>query len=141
MLALYLVEDVAHAPGRDLDAVPLRDRLVSLVVAGQLERHRLESVLRDLEARAVVEERRAEHQLVVDLRLDQDDVHARIALLPMLHRDVEPLVGQQAERLVADRGESHVRDAAARVPMIVGMRLRKSLTNGTTGLTTTMNLA
>ena len=112
LLALDLVEDVADAAGRDLDAVALGDRLVALVVAGELQGHRLEAVLGDLESGAVVQDRGAEHELVVELGLDQDDVDARIALLPVLDRDVEALVGEQPERLVADRREAHVGDAA-----------------------------
>ena len=90
----------------------LADRLVALVVAGEPHGHRLEPVLGDLEARAVVEDGGAEHQLVVELGLDQDDVDARIALLPLLDRDVQALVGEQPEGLVADRREPHVGDAA-----------------------------
>ena len=69
-------------------------------------------MLGDLQPGAVVEDRGAEHQLVVELGLDQDDVDARVALLPVLHRDVEPLVREHPERLIADRGEPHVGDAA-----------------------------
>ena len=47
-LALDLVEHVAHAAGRDLDPVALCDRLVAVVVARELQRHRLEAVLGDL---------------------------------------------------------------------------------------------
>src|SRR6185503_4472063 len=86
LLALDLVEHVADAASRDLDAVALADRLVAVVVAGESQGHRLEAVLGDLEAGAVVEDGGAEHQLVVELGLDQDDVDARIALLPLLDR-------------------------------------------------------
>ena len=103
---------MADAASRDLDAVALGDRLVALVVAGEPHGHRLEAVLGDLEAGAVVEDRGAEHQLVVELGLDQDDVDARVALLPVLDRDVQALVREHPEGLVADRREPHVGDAA-----------------------------
>ena len=54
-----------------------------LVVLGELDRHRLEAVAGDVEPRGVVEDVRLEHQLVVGLGLDQDDVDARVALLPV----------------------------------------------------------
>ena len=54
----------------------LCDRAVAVVVAGQLERDGLEAVLGDVEARLVVEDRSAEHERVVELGLDQDDVDA-----------------------------------------------------------------
>ena len=112
VLALDLVEHMANPASRDLDAVALGDRLIALVVAGEPHGHGLEAVLGDLEAGAVVEDRGAEHELVVELGLDQDDVHAGIALLPLLDRHVQALVGQQPKGLVADRREPHVRDAA-----------------------------
>ena len=86
------------------------DLVVALVFAGQMLGHRLEPVARDLHARGEVHHRGLEHQLVVRLGLDQHDVHARIALLPVLGQLVQPLVGDQLERLVADLREAHVRD-------------------------------
>ena len=62
----------------------------SLAVAGKPHRHRLEAVLRDLETRRVVQDRGAEHELVVELRLDQDDVDVGKPLVPGLDREVEP---------------------------------------------------
>src|SRR5439155_14980935 len=53
-----------------------------------------------------------EHQLVVGLGLDQHDVDPGVLLLPAPRHLVQALVGQQLERLVADLGEAHVRDAA-----------------------------
>ncbi len=111
-VALDLVEHVAHAAAGDLDAVALGDRLVAVVVAGELQRDRLEAVLGDLEPVRVVEDRRPEHQLVVQLGLDEDDVHAGILLLPVLDRAVQAVVGERAERLVGDRPHAHVGDPA-----------------------------
>ena len=65
-------------------AVPRADALEPRVVVGELQRHRLEAVPRDVDARGEVHDARLEHQLVVGLGLDQDDVDARIALLPTL---------------------------------------------------------
>jgi hypothetical protein len=61
-----------------------------LVVRGELDGDGLEAVARDVEPRAVVEDARLEHQLVVGVRLDEDDVDARIALLPLARHLVEP---------------------------------------------------
>ena len=84
--------------------------LVALVFAGQVLGDRLEPVAGDLHARGEVHHRGLEHQLVRGLGLDQHDVHARIALLPALGQLVQPLVGEQLERLIADLREPHVRD-------------------------------
>ena len=118
-----LLHRVADAALRDLDSVALCDRPVAVVVAGQLERDRLEAVLGDVEARLVVEDRGAEHQRVVELGLDQDDVDARIALLPDLDRAVEAVVGHHPEDLVADAGEAHVGDVLDAGPRDRGDRL------------------
>ena len=74
-----------------MGAVTVND---ALSTGRQLQRHRFEAVLRDLEPRAVVEDRGPEHELVVELGLDEDDVHAGIALLPVGHRPVEPSAAQ-----------------------------------------------
>ena len=84
----------------------------SLVVRGQLDRDGLEAVAGDVEPRRVVEDVRLEHQLVVGVGLDQDDVDARVALLPLARHLVQALVGEQLERLVGDLREAHVRDPA-----------------------------
>src|SRR5262245_8983169 len=105
---LHHALDPAH---RDLDPVASRNLLVALVVPRQGDGHRLEAVLGDLQPGRVVEDRCSEHQLVVELRLDQDDVHVGEALPPRLHGHVKPGMGEKAERLVADRGHPHVRDA------------------------------
>ena len=65
----------------------------------------------DLEPRRVVEDVRLEHQLVVGLGLDEDDVDARVALLPLARHLVQALIGEQLERLIGDLREAHVRDA------------------------------
>ena len=57
-----------------------------------------------------VHDRRLEHQLVVGLGLDEDDVDARVALLPLPGHLVQALVGEQLEGLVADLREAHVAD-------------------------------
>ena len=64
-----------------------------------------------VEALRVVHDRRAEHQLVGRLGLDQDDVDAGVLLLPLLDRLVQAGVGDQAEGLVGDRRQAHVGDA------------------------------
>ncbi len=46
----------------------------------------------------------------VGVGLDQHDVHPGVALLPAGGHLVQPLVGEQLERLVADLREAHVRD-------------------------------
>ena len=112
LLLLDGVEDLAHAAGGDLDPVAGGDLLVALVVARELLGDRLEAVLGDRQAGRVVEDRGAEHELVVELGLDQDDVHVGEALLPGLDREVQAGVGHQAEGLVADPGHPHVGDAA-----------------------------
>ena len=82
-------------------------------------------------ARGVVHDARLEHQLVVGLGLDQDDVDARVALLPAPRQLVQPLVGEQLERLVADLREAHVRHATRRVSRRAsGSACSKSLTYG-----------
>ena len=74
---------------------------------------------------------RLEHQLVVGLGLDQDDVDAGVALLPLPRHLVQALVGQQLERLVADLREAHVADPARRACRTsVGICSAKSLTYG-----------
>ena len=83
-----------------------------LVVLSQLERDRLEAVPRDVHPAVEVHDVRVEHQLVVGIGLDQDDVHAGVPLLPVRDRLVQALVGEQLERLVAHLREAHVRDAA-----------------------------
>src|SRR4051794_28373447 len=83
LLGLEVLHDVAHARGRDLDAVALADLAEARVAERQLGRHRLEAVAGDLHARREVHDRRLEHELVVGLGLDEDDVDARIALLPL----------------------------------------------------------
>ena len=75
-------------------------------------RHGLEAVTGDLDARRVVHDAGPEHQLVVRVGLDQDDVDARVALPPVLHVLVQPRVGQQLEGLVADLWITHVGDPA-----------------------------
>ena len=90
------------------------DRLEVVVVLRQLQRDRLEAVPGDLHAPGEVEDVGLEHQLVVGVGLDQDDVHARVLLLPVRHRLVQALMGQQLEGLVADLREAHVRAPAAR---------------------------
>ena len=84
------------------------DLLVARVLAGEMLRHRLEAVARDLHARGEVHHRGLEHQLVVRLGLDQHDVDTRIALLPALRQFVQALVGDELEDLVADLWEAHV---------------------------------
>ena len=78
---------------------------------------------------------------VVGLRLDQQDVDSGVAVLPLLDGAVQAVVGDHPQRLVGDRDEAHVGDAPHARAEIVGTRLPKSLTKGTIGLTTTMNLA
>ena len=106
-----VADDLAHARGGDLDAVAAADLADLVVVLGELQRHRLEAVAGDVDARGEVEDVRLEHQLVVGVGLDQDDVDARVALLPVAGHLVQALVGEQLERLVADLREAHVRDA------------------------------
>jgi hypothetical protein len=90
----------------------LGDRLVTVDFADQLLGDGLEAVPGDLHARGEAHHRRLEHQFVGRLRLDQDDVDAGVAGLPALLQFVQALVGDELERLVADLGEAHVRDAA-----------------------------
>ena len=104
--------DLAHARGRELDPVARGDLAQVLVVGRELDGDGLEPVTGDLEPRPVVEDVRLEHQLVVGVRLDQDDVDARVALPPAAGHLVQPLVAEQLERLVADLGEPHVRHPA-----------------------------
>src|SRR5271163_4399201 len=79
-----VIDDLAHALGRDLEPVALCDLPVALVFAGQMLGHRLEAMARDLDARGEVHHRRLEHQLIGRLRLDQHDVNTRVAFLPVL---------------------------------------------------------
>ena len=90
----------------------LGDLLEAVVVLGERRGDRLEAVAGDLQPPRVVHDRRAEHQLVVRLGLDQDDVDALVSLLPVLDRLVQAGVGDQAEGLVGDRRQAHVGDAA-----------------------------
>ena len=73
------LDHAADAALGDLEAVALGDLLVAVVVLGQGRGHRFEAVAGDLQPPRVVHDRRAEHQLVVGLGLDQDDVDARVA--------------------------------------------------------------
>ena len=81
---LALGGEVAHHlpdPRRgDVDAVTAADLAQLVVVLGQLQGHGLEAMAGDVDARGEVEDVRLEHQLVVRLGLDQDDVDARVAL-------------------------------------------------------------
>ena len=63
----------------------------------------------DVKPRAEVHHVGREHQLIVCCRLDQDDVDAWVAILPLLCHLVKTLVGEQLERLVADMREAHFR--------------------------------
>ena len=83
LLGLEVLDDLAHAGGGDLDPVALGDLAQVVVVGRELDRDRLEAVAGDVEPRRVVEDVRLEHQLVVGLGLDQHDVDARVALLPL----------------------------------------------------------
>ena len=113
---MHLFEHLAHALGRDLDAVAFGHFLVAVVFARQVLGDRLEAVARDLHARSEVHHRGLEHQLVGGLGLDQDDVHPRVALLPTLCELMQALVCDQLEGLVADLRKAHVRDAPATRP-------------------------
>ena len=128
LLALDLVEHLADPARRDLDPVALGDRLVAVVVAGELQRHRLEAVLGDLQAGAVVEDRGAEHQLVVELGLDQDDVDAGIRSSQIstarCRRSWES--SRKAWLAIAATPMSETR--RTRAPKIVGICFGKSLT-------------
>src|SRR5205085_11136798 len=64
---------------RDLDPVLGTDRPQTLVVLGKLERDRFEAVAGDVDALGEVHDVRVEHQLVVRVGLDEDDVDARVA--------------------------------------------------------------
>jgi hypothetical protein len=57
-------------------------------------------VARDLDPVGEAHDRGLEHELVVGLGLDEDDVDARAALLPVARHLVQPLVGQELEGLV-----------------------------------------
>src|SRR2546423_5116508 len=111
LLRREVPDDLANARGGDLDAVALADLAEAVVVLRQLERDRLEAMLGDAHARAEVQDRRLEHQLVVGLGLDEHDVDARIALLPLARHLVQALVREELEGLVADLREAHVADA------------------------------
>ena len=105
--------------------------LVAVVVAREPQGDRLEAVLGDPKPRRVVHDRGAEHQLVVGLGLDQDDVDAGVLLLPVLDRPVQAVVGDHPEGLVAEAGEAHVGDAAhAGAEDRSGSRLREVVDEG-----------
>ena len=106
------LDHAADAALGDFDAVALGDLLEAIVVLGQRGGDRFEAVAGDLQPPRVVHDRRAEHQLVGRLGLDQDDVDARVFLLPHPDRLVQAGVGDQPEGLVGDRRHSHVGDAA-----------------------------
>src|SRR4051794_7862669 len=110
LLGGEMLDDLAHARGRDLDPVAVADLAEAVVVLREPEGDRLEAVLGDPDARGEVQDRRLEHQLVVGLGLDEQDVDARVALLPLARHLVQALVGEELERLVADLGEAHVAD-------------------------------
>src|SRR3954452_18865937 len=112
LLGGEVLDDLANARRRDLDAVAVADLAEVLVVLRELERDGLEPVLGDADAFGEVQDRRLEHQLVVGLGLDEHDVDARVALLPLARHLVQALVGEQLEGLVADLREAHVADPA-----------------------------
>jgi hypothetical protein len=70
----------------------------------------------------------------------EHDVDARVALLPLARHLVQALVGEQLERLVADLGKPMSLTCAARAEQADSV-FEKSLTYGTSGLTTTTNFA
>jgi hypothetical protein len=109
-----VLDHLAHARRRDLDAVALADAAQLAVFLRELERHRLEAVTRDVDAAREAHDRRLEHDLVVGLGLDEHDVDAGVALLPLPGHLVQPLVGEQLERLVAG---SDRRSRARRAPI------------------------
>ncbi len=111
-----MLDHLAHAGLGDLDAVAVGDLLEPVVVGGELHGHRLEAVAGDVQALGEVHDRRLEHQLVVGLGLDEQDVDAGVAVLPLLGHLVEPLVGDELERLVADLGHAHVAHAPGARP-------------------------
>jgi hypothetical protein len=105
-----VLDDLAHPRRGDLDAVALGHLAEVVVVLSELERDRLEPVPGDVDPRGEVHDAGAEHELVIGLGLDEDDVDPGVALLPLAGHLVEALVGQELERLIADLREAHVRD-------------------------------
>ena len=103
-------DHAADAALGDFQAVALGYLLEALVVFGEGGGYRFEAVTGDFQAPRVVHDRRAEHQLIGGLGLDQDDVDAGVLLLPHLDRLVQALVGDQPKGLVGDRRQAHVRD-------------------------------
>src|SRR5690348_7158837 len=69
LLGGEVLDDLAHARGRDLDPVALADLAKAVVVLGELEGHRFEAMLGHLDAAREVEDRGLEHELVVGLGL------------------------------------------------------------------------
>src|SRR5437588_6481667 len=102
LLALEVADHLAHPRGRDLDPMLRAYRAEAVVILGQLERDRLEAVPGNFDPLGEVHDVRVEHQLVVRVGLDQDDVDAGVLFLPLANRLVEALVGEQLEGLVAE---------------------------------------
>ena len=96
VLLVEVLDHLAHPLGGDVQAVTFGHVLIAVVFPGQLLGDRLEAVAGDLHARGEAHHRGLEHQFVGGLRLDQHDVHTRIALLPALGQFVQALVGHAA---------------------------------------------
>ena len=122
------LDDAADAALGDFEAVALGDLLEAVVVLGQGGGDRFEAVAGDLQAPRVVHDRRAEHQLVGRLGLDQDDVDARVLLLPLPTAWCRRWWAIRRKVWLAIAGRPMSETRRTRLPKTVGIVFSKSLT-------------